>query len=184
MSRVQNRRSRSRVLFAAAAAFVFVAGAAVAETYTVTLASGATMITRHRPQEASWNKDMILVLTDVGNWIAVERGTIAGITSDLNNRGFAKRIDATTIVLGWSANDYDESMAGGAQSFGPPERSYDQNQFVDPEDIGGGFPANMPAFYSNTGSAGMFPPPGFSPPPASAGTGSAASAAVIGLVIR
>lgn len=151
--------ARSRVLFAAAVAFVLVAGTAVAESYTLQLVSGATMLTRHRPQEASWDRNMILVLTDVGNWIAVERGEVASIVSDLNNRGFAKRIDASTVVLGWSANDYDETTAAAsAQSFGPPERSYDQNQFVDPEDIGGGFPANMPAYYSGTGGSGVFPP--------------------------
>jgi hypothetical protein len=156
--------ARSRVLFAAAVAFVLVAGTAVAESYTVQLASGATLLTRHRPQEASWDRNMILVLTDVGNWIAVERGEIASIVSDLHNRGFAKRIDATTVVLGWSANDYDETTAAAnAQSFGPPERSYDQQQFVDPEDVSGGFPAYMPSYYSGTGGSGVFPPPNSAP---------------------
>lgn len=162
-------RSGSRILLTAAA-LVLLAGPAVAESYTLTLKNGSTMLTRHRPQEASWDSNMLLVLTDVGNWIALDRGEVAKIVSDIQNRGFAKRLDATTVVLGWSANDFDETAERGTQDFGRPAGQYDQNQFVDPEDLRGGLPATG-LFLERAGSGGAIPftpvtpvaPPGSSP---------------------
>ena len=155
--------SRIRAVLLTAAALALLAGPALAETYTVSLRSGSTMLTRYQPQEASWDKDMILVLSEVGNWVALQRQDITGITSDTNNRGFGKRINATTVVLGWSANDLEEDAAAGAMGVQPPERSYDQNQFVDPEDLRGGLPATIPGGYSGGGYTGSLTPQ--APPP-------------------
>ncbi len=167
--------SRIRAVLLAASALALLAGPALAETYTVSLRGGGTILTRYQPQEASWDRNMILVLSDVGNWAALPRQDITSIKSDALNRGFGRRVDATTVVLGWSANDYDETTAGGAQNLGPPERSYDQNQFVDPEDLRGGLPASLPGSYS--GSSGGFsitqpavPPPAPAAPPGEGGS--------------
>lgn len=157
--------SRIRALLLAVAALALLAGPALAETYTVTLRSGGTFLTRYQPQEASWDKDMILVLSEVGNWAALPRQDITSIKSDTSNRGFGKRVDATTVVLGWSANDYVDDGSGGAIGGPPPERSYDQNQFVDPEDLRGGLPATFQGGYSG-GYTGSVAPP--APPPAPA----------------
>ncbi len=144
---------------------------ATAETYTVQLKGGGTFLTRHPPQQASWDENMIMVLSDVGNWVAIARQDVLSIASDTNNRGFGKRLDASTIVLGWSANDYDEATAGAA-GLPAPERSYDQNQFVDPEDIGGGFPTTFPGSYGGSGTSvqpQQLPPPAPVTPPAGEG---------------
>lgn len=163
-------------LFVLVSAFALLAVAvlalpAAAETYTVKLKGGGTFLSRHQPQQASWDESMILVLSDVGNWLALSRQDVESIVSDTNNRGFGKRLDANTIVLGWSANDYDESTAGAAD-LPAPERSYDQNQFVDPEDIGGGFPTTFPGSYSGSGTPAqpqLLPPPAPVTPPAGEG---------------
>lgn len=157
-------------LFVLASAFVLTAAlpvAAAAETYTVKLKGGGTFLTRHPPQQASWDENMIMVLSDVGNWVALASQDVLSIVSDTNNRGFGKRLDASTIVLGWSANDYDEATAGAA-GLPAPERSYDQNQFVDPEDIGGGFPTTFPGSYTGSGTSvqpqQLAPPAPVTPP--------------------
>lgn len=155
--------SRIRAVLLAAAALALLAGPALAETYTITLRGGGTFLSRYQPQEASWDRNMILVLSEVGNWTALARQDIASIKSDTNNRGFGKRLDAATLELGWSANDYDETAAGGGAFLPPPERSYDQNQFVDPEDLRGGLPATFPGSYSGGYSGSVAPP---APPPA------------------
>jgi hypothetical protein len=48
---------------------------------------------------------MVLLMTDVGNWIGVNRDEIESVRSESENRGYGLVIDTTTILLGWSPND-------------------------------------------------------------------------------
>jgi hypothetical protein len=144
------------VVFAA----LLVAVPASAEFYTVTLANGTEFSTRYRPKEASWDENMIMVLTDVGNWIAIEKGDIVSVIADIENAGFGKVIDTHTIAIGWSAND--APMEDPEASLDPMARlfnflsdqeanrpDYSVPQFVEPGEAGqGGLPVS-----------GLTPPP-------------------------
>jgi hypothetical protein len=81
------------------------ASSAAAELYYVTLSNGSVMESRYQPQQASWDGDMVLLMTDVGNWVGVNRDEIESVRSESENRGYGLVIDTTTILLGWSPND-------------------------------------------------------------------------------
>jgi len=119
---------------------------AVAEIYTVTLTSGYTIQTRYRPVQASWDESRIVLMTDVGNWISLKAGQIAGVTSETERRGWGRVIDNNTIALGWAPNDAavddpDAPVDSAAQLLeylqDRPQRDYSLDQFVEPEDAGG-----------------------------------------------
>jgi hypothetical protein len=78
---------------------------ASAEVYTVTLTNGSTVETQYQPQEAAFDKDMVLLMTEVGNWIGVRRDEIESVVSDAESSGFGKVIAKNTVLLGWAAND-------------------------------------------------------------------------------
>lgn len=149
-------KSMLLVVFAA----LLLAVPATAEIYTVTLSNGTEFETRYRPKEASWDQSKVMVLTDVGNWIALDKGDIVSVISETENEGFGKVIDRSTIVLGWSANDAPtedpeaslDPMARlfnylSAQDANRPD--YSVPQFVEPGEAGqGGLPVS-----------GLTPPP-------------------------
>jgi len=87
---------------------VLAATPAQAVIYHVALKNGTTIDTLYEPQEASWDHGMVLVLTDVGNWMGVEKANLASVTSDNATRGFGIAINATTISLGDAPNDLPE----------------------------------------------------------------------------
>ncbi len=81
------------------------ASPAAAELFYVTLNNGSVLESRYQPQQSSWDGDMVLLMTDVGNWIGVSRDEIESVRSESENRGYGLVIDTTTILLGWSPND-------------------------------------------------------------------------------
>ena len=148
--------------FLAALAVVLVALPVAAETFTLKLKNGNSFETRYRPQVASWDPDMVMMLTDHGHWIALPRQDIEEVISDFEARGFGKIINTTTIDLGIAPNDLptpDEQQAPSAleqlQSIlQQDQRSYDVQQFVSPNEAGrtgGGLPVG---FGSGIGSGG------------------------------
>lgn len=144
-------------LFLLAAALI--AGPAAAELYTLHLKNGTLISSRQQPQYATWDKNIILVLTDVGNWSAIEAAEVEKVETETQVRGFALRLNANTIFLGWSANDGRGDKGGVIL---PPEaRNYDQQQFVDPSQAGGGFPTlggNFPGSGGDVTGGGFVPP--------------------------
>jgi hypothetical protein len=151
-----------RIVRVAVLALLVAALPAAAETFTVTLNSGQSFTTRYEPQEASWDSNTILLLTDVGNWMAVSRADIEKITEETASKGFGLRINPTTIVFGWAPNDKPLPEEGGATQAAPSpfeqmlNRSYDLHQFVEPSDAGGG---GLPVYnygfsYSGGGGGG------------------------------
>ena len=78
------------------------AGAAV---FHVTLTNGSVIDSLYEPQEASWDHGMVLVLTDAGNSIGIQKAEIANVASENATRGFGVVINATTISLGEAPND-------------------------------------------------------------------------------
>ena len=139
-----------------------------AEVYSVTLTNGNVLETRYQPQEASFDKDMVLLLTEVGNWIGVRRDEIESVVSDAESSGFGKVIGKNTVELGWAANDaadpnaepegkQDPGLSLAAQALQALNQqrqtadSYTVKQFVQPSETQG-IPAGL------VGTA-MSPPP-------------------------
>lgn len=145
-----------------ALAVVLVALPVAAETFTLKLKNGNSFETRYRPQVASWDPDMVMMLTDHGHWIALPRAEVEEVISDFEQRGFGKIIDTTTIDLGIAPNDQPtpedaqgptalEQLQSVLQQ---QERSYDIQQFVSPGQAGqtgGGLPVG---FGAGIGSGG------------------------------
>jgi len=150
----RTRRPAGPWLAAAAAAVALCAlGAPLgAEIFHVELVDGNVFDTRYQPEEASWDSTLVLMLSDTGNWIAVPKSEIAGITTETETKGFGKVIDTTTVLLGWAANDAplpeDEAQFAAVermqQLFEQQQRGQDYTveQFVEPGEAGrGGLPA-------------------------------------------
>jgi hypothetical protein len=86
-------------------ALALFAPAAQAELFTVTLTSGNVVETSHEPQLASWDSEMVLLMTDVGNWIGLPKSEIETIEVERPAGGFGIRIATNTILLGTLPND-------------------------------------------------------------------------------
>jgi hypothetical protein len=147
------RRSFTLVALLALVASFFPSGAS-AEVFTVTLTNGGTLQTQYQPQEAAFDKDMVLLMTEVGNWIGVRRDEIATVVSDAESSGFGKVIGKNTVDLGWAANDAADPNAPGAENQDPglslaaqalqnlyqqrqDQQSYTIKQFVQPNETQG-----------------------------------------------
>lgn len=136
---------------------------AAAEVYTVTLTNGSVMETAYQPQEAAFDRNIVLLLTDVGNWIGVRKDEIESVRSDAELGGYGKVIEKNTILLGWSANDAadpdakaegqgnsrtDPALSATAQALQnlydqrQAEQNYSIKQFVQPNETQG-IPARM-----------------------------------------
>lgn len=92
------------------------AAPAGAEIFRVNLHNGTTMETSYQPQEASWDAGLVLLQTEVGNWVGVRRDEIESVTSEAPLRGYGVRINTTTVLLGDAPNDAvvaGEPGAGG-----------------------------------------------------------------------
>ena len=142
-----------RSIVLVALAVVVLAAPAAAEIYTISLTNGTEFQSRHRPEESSWDVDTIMVLTDVGNWIAIDKAAISGVQTDTEREGFGKVIDTHTIAIGWAPNDAAEvdpaaandpmtRLLGFLESEQANQPNYNVDQFVEPGDAGmGGLPA-------------------------------------------
>lgn len=170
---------------AAAVALCALASPLAAEVYHLELDDGHVFESLYRPEEASWDSSLVLLLTDTGNWIAVPKAEIAHITTETENQGFGKVIDTNTILLGYSPNDLplpDEEQQFSEierlqQFYQDQERDYSVQQFVEPGQAGstGGLPAagadaGQGFTYFGGGSAGAAPGSGAAPPPPPAST--------------
>lgn len=135
-----------------------------AEVFTVTLKNGNTLETQYQPQEAEFDKDMVLLMTEVGNWIGVRRDEIESVVSDAESTGFGKVIGKNTVDLGWAANDAIDPTAEGADKQDPglslaaqamqnlyqqrqEQQNYTIKQFVSPSETQG-IPTSMITPYS------------------------------------
>jgi hypothetical protein len=78
---------------------------AAAEVFYVTLTNGSVIETAKQPQEASWDGNMVLLMTDVGNWIGVPKAEIDNVRSETENKGYGVKINDHAIALGWAPND-------------------------------------------------------------------------------
>lgn len=149
------RRSLSLI-----ALLALVPAGASAEIFTVTLTNGSVLETQYQPQEAPFDKDMVLLMTEVGNWIGVRGDEIESVVSDAELSGFGKVIGKNTVMLGWSANDAADPNAQAADGKTDPgvslaaqalqnlyqqrqeQQNYSIQQFVQPNQTQG-IPTNL-----------------------------------------
>lgn len=134
-------------------ALALVALPALAETYTLRLANGTTMESNYPPREAEWDPETILVLGDAGNWVGIERSHLERIEIATELEGRGQLIDATTIFIGFMANDLPQPGDGGQdQSLtqvldqlreGLEPTNYTTEQFVEPDAVGTGIPVGF-----------------------------------------
>lgn len=158
----RSRRTLPLLLALAALAVLLAAPAASAATYIITLDNGTSFESRYQPEEAEWDSSVVMLLTQYGNWIALEKETIADVVTDIESQGFGKVIDTKTVSLGVLANDAVEptdpsemTQAQVLQQFlqqqqGQPQQDYTVQQFVDPSQAGTG---GLPVGYSQQPSA-------------------------------
>lgn len=144
-----------KALFLLALAGLLTAPVAVADVYHVRLANGQTIDSGYPPEEASWDTGTILVNTETGNWVGVLRSSILRIESEVEIRGQGKRLDATTIYMGRTANaapvpgeegqQQDQSLAllQAIYNQQQQQQNYSIEQFVEPGEIGGGIPVGF-----------------------------------------
>jgi hypothetical protein len=148
-----------------------VAGPAAAEIYTVTLTNGAVIESRYQPRQAAWDSSMIELLGEVGNWLALPKTLVSGITALSETKGFGRVLDTTTIDLGFAPNDLPLETAGQASPGMTPleqafSRNYDIQQFVEPGAVGGGIPVfGVGAAGGSSAPAVPLPPPVPAPAP-------------------
>ena len=155
------------ISFLALAVLALPAIPAAAEIYTVTLKNGNVIETKYQPEEAVFDKNMVLLLTEVGNWVGIQRDEIESVVAAAELSQFGKVIGKNTILLGWAANDAadpnapppegqaqrDPAVAATAQALQnlydqrQAEQNYTIKQFVQPNETQG-IPARMIGPYS------------------------------------
>jgi hypothetical protein len=90
------------------------AAPAAADIFYIKLTNGNVVESAYQPQEASWDSSMVLLLTEVGNWIGVPKADIESVESSLQKSGFGVRISQNTVAIGWSPNDAEDPSAQAA----------------------------------------------------------------------
>lgn len=158
-SSLQLRGRKLRLLIApvcgAAALALLVSLPAQAGAFTVHLDNDTSFETLRQPKQAPWDDEIVLVLTEAGNWIGLPKADIERITAAVEVRGIGRVIDSKTIALGTLANDAptDEELAAESAELSPLDRFleryeelsaeapaqpvYNQQQFVNPDQATG-----------------------------------------------
>jgi hypothetical protein len=123
---------------------------AAADVFHVTLKNGSEILTTGQPQQATWDPNMVLLLTEVGNWIGLTKDEIESIRAEDATDGFGTRIRDNVIALGWSPNDLPDapgasgdvndrmaSIAERMLQMAEAQQNYSVQQFVSAEETQG-----------------------------------------------
>jgi hypothetical protein len=142
---------------------------AFADVYYVTLTNGTVVETARQPQQASWDPNMVLLLTEVGNWVGFSKDEVQSVRAEDPTQGFGIRISDKAIALGRSPNDLptgaDPSSRTKAELLTDryldmmqrqldqqdARRNYTIQQFVEP-----GSASGIPMSYDGSSSMGAF----------------------------
>ena len=135
---------------------------AAADVFHVTLKNGSEILTTRQPQEAAWDPNMVLLLTEVGNWVGFTKDEIDSIRAEDPTDGYGARIRDNVIALGWSPNDLPDAqaapgdvndrLAGIAErmlEMAERQQNYSVQQFVDAEETQG-IPASFGGYTGGT----------------------------------
>jgi hypothetical protein len=146
-------------------AFALLAVPATAEVFHVTLANGATVDSSVQPQQASWDPNMVMLMTEVGNWVGFPKNEIADIKVVDPTAGFGMRISSTAIALGRFSNDLPDptkpsspedinnrylALANKALELQEKQQNYSIQQGVSTEQTQG-----IPAAFAGYGNGGL-----------------------------
>jgi len=138
---------------------------ATAEVFHVTLANGTTVDSSVQPQQASWDPNMVMLMTEVGNWVGFPKNEIADIKVVDPTAGFGIRISNTAIALGRVSNDLPDptkpnaaedvnsrylALASKALELQERQQSYSIQQGVATEQTQG-----IPAAFAGYGNGGL-----------------------------
>ena len=158
----------------AVAVCALVALPVAAETYHVNLKNGRSYATRYPPQEASWDADTLLITTETGNWIGIQRAQVDRVEIESEVRGFGRRINASTVAMGrtggGAAAPEEKNLTPAerqnqlleqliTQQQGQSQPDYTMQQFVEPGDLGQGSTGGIPVSFTqqNTPPVGVAP---------------------------
>jgi hypothetical protein len=87
-----------------------------AEVFHVKLRNGTTIDTLYKPQQATFDPNVVTLLSDAGNWIGINQREIESVLPDSEIHGFGIALNFNTIAIGWAPNDAPEPGAPSAQS--------------------------------------------------------------------
>lgn len=114
-------RTRNRLSFSGLATLAGLLGLAVltatpagAEVFHVKMRNGTTIDTLYKPQQATFDPNVVILLSDAGNWIGVNQREVESLRSDTEIHGFGVALNFNTIAIGWAPNDAPEPSAQGA----------------------------------------------------------------------
>jgi hypothetical protein len=134
---------------------------ASADVFYVTLTNGTVIETAHQPQQANWDPNMVLLLTESGNWVGFPKEQITGIRAEDPTQGFGIRINDKAIALGVSPNDLPEAkgkddvnqrffdLANRMLDMAEQQQKYSVQQFVEPNQTQG-----IPSSFAGNSSGG------------------------------
>jgi hypothetical protein len=143
-SEVPMRTTRARLLLGAA--LLLLALPLHAEAYTIKLTNGATFESRYQPKQAAFDPSFVTFIDETGLAVALPKDAVASVVSQSELKGYGRMINTTTIDLGYAPNDMpvQQQQASNAQLLidymNSNRNHYDQQQFVEPGQAGGGIP--------------------------------------------
>lgn len=150
-------------------ALALLAVPASADVYYVTLTNGTVVETARQPQQASWDPNMVLLLTEVGNWVGFPKDEVQSVRSEDPTQGFGIRISDKAIALGRAPNDLpDETktkqdlindryleLANRMLDLQEQRQNYSIQQFAEPGSSSG-IPISYGVGFSAMGALGGF----------------------------
>jgi hypothetical protein len=114
-------RTRNRLSFSGWAGLAALAGVlglagltatpAGAEVFHVKMRNGSTIDTAYKPQQATFDPNVVILLSDAGNWIGLNQREIESVISESEINGFGVALNFNTIAMGWAPNDLPEPSA-------------------------------------------------------------------------
>ncbi|HEX4964642.1 MAG TPA: hypothetical protein VF173_27770 [Thermoanaerobaculia bacterium] len=157
-------RVPSLALLLALALLATFAMPASAEVFHVTLTNGTSVDSSVQPQQASWDPKMVMLLTEVGNWVAFPKDEVASIKAEDPTAGFGIRISNTAIALGRFSNDLPDegkpsadelnnrylSLANRMLEAQEKQQHYSVQQFAEPGQTQG-----IPSAFAGYGNGGL-----------------------------
>ena len=91
-------RTLRRPIFTIAALMFLTVVPAMSAVYTIHLKNGNSFDSRYKPRIAGWDENKIMLTTDIGNKITLQRDDVVDITVDTETQGYGTVLDTTTIV--------------------------------------------------------------------------------------
>lgn len=120
------------------------AAEAQVDTYRVLMKNGTTFRSGQRPVTAWFDENKVLLLSEGGHTIALEREEIERVESDLEFEGYGTLLNKTTILVGNVANDAPVPDPDAAMNRGnlPPNLS---SLLINQPFLAGTAPQTLPA---------------------------------------